>query len=87
MVGGGRNTLRVGNHTIAPHPFADDVVVLGSSQDLQSVLGLFAAKFKVAAMRISTSFQLENGGLSSVGWWRAPASGRAGQVCWSLFHK
>lgn len=45
-----------------------------------------AAEFAVAAMRMATSpvqshaSHLGNGGLSSVGWWRAAAPGGGAQV-------
>uniref|UniRef100_A0A671TEK4 Reverse transcriptase domain-containing protein n=1 Tax=Sparus aurata TaxID=8175 RepID=A0A671TEK4_SPAAU len=45
-----------GSHWISSLLFADDVVLLApSSQDLQHVLGRFAAECEVAGMRISTS--------------------------------
>ncbi|KAI3359031.1 hypothetical protein L3Q82_015433 [Scortum barcoo] len=45
-----------GNHRISSLLFADDVVLLASSgQDLQHVLGWFAAECEAAGMRISTS--------------------------------
>ena len=45
-----------GSHRISSLLFTDDVVLLGpSSQDLQHVLGRFAAECEAAGMRISTS--------------------------------
>lgn len=81
LAGGGRDTLRVGNHTTASPPFADDVVMVALSQDLQCGLDLFAA---VAAMKIrrppppvqSHGSRLEHGGLSSLSWRRASTSVR-----------
>ncbi|KAI3374597.1 hypothetical protein L3Q82_021177 [Scortum barcoo] len=52
----GPEGVRFGNHRISSLLFADDVVLMASSgQDLQHVLGWFAAKCEVAGMRISTS--------------------------------
>ncbi|KAI3351377.1 hypothetical protein L3Q82_020190, partial [Scortum barcoo] len=54
----GRRESRFGNHRISSLLFADDVVLLASSgQDLQHVLGWFAAECEAAGMRIST-FQI-----------------------------
>ncbi|KAI3377251.1 hypothetical protein L3Q82_009155 [Scortum barcoo] len=48
--------VQFGNHRISSLLFADDIVLLASSnQDLQHVLGRFAAECEVAGMRISTS--------------------------------
>ncbi|KAI3354439.1 hypothetical protein L3Q82_018960, partial [Scortum barcoo] len=48
--------VQFGNHRISSQLFADGVVLLvSSSQDLQHVLGRFAAECEVAGMRISTS--------------------------------
>ena len=52
----GPESVRFGDHTISSLLFADDVVVLASSdQDLQCALGRFAAECESAGMRISTS--------------------------------
>ena len=52
----GPEGVRFGNHRIASLLFADDVVLLASSnQDLQCALGRFAAECDMAGMRISTS--------------------------------
>ena len=52
----------------------DDVVLLApSSQDLQHVLGWFAAKCEVAGMNLQGS-RWEKGGLLPLGWGRVPAS-------------
>ncbi|KAI3371640.1 hypothetical protein L3Q82_023595, partial [Scortum barcoo] len=52
----GPEGVRFGNHRISSLLFADDVVLMASSgQDLQHVLGRFAAECEAAGMRISTS--------------------------------
>ncbi|XDV31537.1 hypothetical protein PO909_002528 [Leuciscus waleckii] len=52
----GPEGVRFGDHTISSLLFADDVVVLASSdQDLQHALGRFAAECEAAGMKISTS--------------------------------
>ncbi|KAI3360043.1 hypothetical protein L3Q82_014376 [Scortum barcoo] len=52
----GPEGVQFGNHRISSLLFADDVVLLTSSnQDLQHALGWFAAECEVAGMRISTS--------------------------------
>ncbi|XDV52909.1 hypothetical protein PO909_021551 [Leuciscus waleckii] len=52
----GPEGVRFGDDTISSLLFADDVVVLASSdQDLQHALGRFAAECEAAGMRISTS--------------------------------
>ena len=48
--------VRFGNHRISSLLFADDVVLLASSnQDLQRAPGRFAAKCETAGLRIGTS--------------------------------
>ena len=52
----GPEGVRFGSHWISSLLFADDVVLLApSSQDLQHVLGRFAAECEAAGMKISTS--------------------------------
>ncbi|GAA6103504.1 uncharacterized protein LOC122141275, partial [Tachysurus ichikawai] len=52
----GPEGVRFGDHRISSLLFADDDVLLASSnQDLQRALGRFAAECEVAGMRISTS--------------------------------
>uniref|UniRef100_A0A672GTN4 Reverse transcriptase domain-containing protein n=4 Tax=Salarias fasciatus TaxID=181472 RepID=A0A672GTN4_SALFA len=52
----GPEGFRFGNHRISSLLFADDVVLLASSNpDLQHALGRFAAECEAAGMRISTS--------------------------------
>ncbi|GAA6106566.1 receptor-type tyrosine-protein phosphatase F-like, partial [Tachysurus ichikawai] len=52
----GPEGVRFGDHRILSLLFADDVVLLASSnQDLQRALGRFAAECEAAGMRISTS--------------------------------
>ncbi|KAI3351087.1 hypothetical protein L3Q82_005653 [Scortum barcoo] len=52
----GPEGVQFGNHRISSLLFADDVVLLASSgQDLQHILGRFAAECEAAGMRISTS--------------------------------
>ena len=52
----GPESVRFGSHRIASLLFADDVVLLASSNlDLQCALGRFAAECKAAGMKISTS--------------------------------
>ncbi|KAI3373161.1 hypothetical protein L3Q82_006482 [Scortum barcoo] len=56
LVARGRRESRFGNHRISSLLFADHVVLLASSnQDLQHVLGQFAAECEGAGIRISTS--------------------------------
>ncbi|KAI3370787.1 hypothetical protein L3Q82_007322 [Scortum barcoo] len=83
-----------GNHRISSILFADDVVLLASlNQDLQHVLGRFAAVCEGSwdenqhlQVRGHGS-RLEKGGLPSPGWWRGPDRriGAASAVMWSVY--
>ncbi|GAA6064832.1 receptor-type tyrosine-protein phosphatase F-like, partial [Tachysurus ichikawai] len=77
----GPEGVRFGDHRISSLLFADDVVLLASSnQDLQCALGRFAAECEAAGMRISTSkseamvLSRKRVACPLSGWWRAPVS-------------
>ncbi len=73
-----------GDHAISSLLFADDVVVLATSdQDLQHALGRFAAECEAVGMRIQIRGhgpQSEKGGLPTTGWWSVATSSGGVQV-------
>ena len=76
------------SHWIPSLLFADDNVLLApSKQDLQHVLGRFAAECEAAGMKISTSKsegRPEKGGLLPPSWGKVLASNGEVQVPWGL---
>ncbi|KAI3356692.1 hypothetical protein L3Q82_003377 [Scortum barcoo] len=90
----GPEGVRFGNHRISSLLFADDVVLLASSsQDLQHVLGWFAAECE-GGWDENQHLQIrghgsrpEKGGVPSPGGWRGPASSGGVQVSRGLVHE